>query len=258
MSDGRSHDGPMFETVLGVRFLNADVRDALALLERGGLMVVPSAPVMTMLDKDEQCRRAIESSDFAIVDSAYLASLWWLYKRRRLKRTSGLKFLRAFIASDMARKRGDLFLVNPTDDDRDQNLALLRSNGFEIDEALCYTAPNYNKRCVEDEELLTRLEKHRPRFVMLNVGGGVQEPLGRFLKARLSYLPGIICTGAAIAFLTGRQASISPRADALGAGWLLRSLSDPKRFVPRYAASLRLASMIFRYGSEMPPLVSRA
>lgn len=246
-----------FETVLGVRFLNGPATDAMALLSRGALMVVPSAPVLVMVATDPRCRAALSGADFAIVDSAYLRALWWLFKRKWLRRVSGLEFLRNFLASDIAKPRGALFLVNPSDEHRDANLELLRSQGFDITETECYTAPIYDKDRIEDPELLRRLNATRPRYVLLNVGGGVQEPLGLYLKANLSYMPGIICTGAAIAFLTGMQAPISERADAWGLGWLVRSLDDPRQFVPRYLSSLQLARLVFQYGADMPAVGSR-
>ncbi len=33
-------------------------------------------------------------------------------------------------------------------------------------------------------------------------------------------------------------------------GWLLRSLSAPRRFVPRYLRSLRLVPLLLRYASN--------
>ena len=61
---------------------------------------------------------------------------------------------------------------------------------------------------LEDAALLARIEARKPKFVMLNIGGGTQERLGHFLRSRLSYRPAIICTGAAVAFYrAGRPGS---------------------------------------------------
>ena len=54
-----------------------------------------------------------------------------------------------------------------------------------------------------------------------------QERLGLYLKQRLSYRPAIHCIGAAIGFLSGDQVYIPVWADALGMGWLYRTLADP-------------------------------
>ncbi|MBW1700409.1 MAG: WecB/TagA/CpsF family glycosyltransferase [Deltaproteobacteria bacterium] len=68
------------------------------------------------------------------------------------------------------------------------------------------------------------LEKRKPKYVLINIGGGTQEKLGLFLKKNLSYKPGIICNGAAIAFLTEKQVSIPTFFDAFYMGWLLKCL----------------------------------
>jgi len=243
----------MIEVILGVPFLNAPLSAAMSRISRGGLMVVPSAPMLASLPQNEAYRRAVEGCDFALVDSAYLALLWYLRTGKRLNRVSGLEFIRAFLAADIGRAHGDLFLVNPTDEDTTANLAVLRAHGFDISIDECYTAPVYNRSHIEDPRLAQILAEKRPRFVLLNVGGGVQEPLGLYLKSRLTYEPAIICTGAAIAFVSGRQASIPPWADRLGLGWLVRCIDAPRQFVPRYARSLVLAPLLMIHGRKMPP-----
>ena len=81
---------------------------------------------------------------------------------------------------------------------------------------------------------------------MINLGSGVQEPLGYYLKQNLNYNPGIICTGAAISFFTKSQANISPFIDKLGLGWLWRCISNPIVFIPRYLSAFRLFFLILK------------
>jgi N-acetylglucosaminyldiphosphoundecaprenol N-acetyl-beta-D-mannosaminyltransferase len=247
---------PTYERILGVRFLDAPVSDAIELLRDGGLMVVPSAPALTLLARSRAYRDALLGSDFAIVDSAYLAVLWFALMRRRLHRVSGLEFLREFFRQRIGAAHGELFMVNPSDEDAIANIELLRMYGYDIGMSQCYTAPVYDPAQVDDDVLVQRLEDGRPAYVLLNLGGGVQEPLGLFLKRRLTFTPGIICTGAAIAFLTGRQANIPDWADKAGLGWLLRIAGDPRRFFPRYAESARLATLLWEYRRELPPILS--
>jgi UDP-N-acetyl-D-mannosaminuronic acid transferase (WecB/TagA/CpsF family) len=102
--------------------------------------------------------------------------------------------------------------------------------------------------------MLTRL---RPQHVVVTVGGGTQERLGLYLKRNLPYLPAIHCIGAAIAFLSGDQVHIPVWADKFYLGWLFRSLSDPKRYVPRYWDARNLFQLILRYRHELPPLIER-
>jgi UDP-N-acetyl-D-mannosaminuronic acid transferase (WecB/TagA/CpsF family) len=87
---------------------------------------------------------------------------------------------------------------------------------------------------------------------VLTLGGGTQERLGSYLKRNLSYKPSIHCIGAAIAFLSGDQVHIPVWADRYYLGWLFRSLSEPKRYVPRYWEARRLFWMLRRYRDQMP------
>ena len=44
------------------------------------------------------------------------------------------------------------------------------------------------------------LMKNYCAYILINLGSGIQEPLGLYLNENLNFKPGIICTGAAIAF----------------------------------------------------------
>jgi UDP-N-acetyl-D-mannosaminuronic acid transferase (WecB/TagA/CpsF family) len=58
--------------------------------------------------------------------------------------------------------------------------------------------------------------------------------------------------GAAIAFLSGDQVHIPVVVDQLGLGWLWRSVSNPKRFVPRYWDARHLVPLMLRYKDRLP------
>ena len=109
-----------------------------------------------------------------------------------------------------------------------------------------------SRRCIRradvaDPGLLQLIEAQRPRYILVNIGGGTQEPLGLYLRQNLSYRPSIICVGAAIAFITGMQAAIPVWADTLMLGWFLRCLHAPGKFVPRIWKGLRLVTIMAKY-----------
>jgi UDP-N-acetyl-D-mannosaminuronic acid transferase (WecB/TagA/CpsF family) len=116
-------------------------------------------------------------------------------------------------------------------------------------------APFYGP-VIDDAQLLERLNQIRPQHVIVTIGGGNQERLGLYLKRNLSYLPAIHCIGAAIAFLSGDQVHIPVWADKFYLGWLFRSLSEPKRFIPRYWAAFRLFPLMLRNRANLPALRS--
>lgn len=235
--------------ILGIRFIQAEIHFiASKLLNAGGLLVAPSGPGLAQdFRNDAFYRRALMGADIVLPDSGYMVILWNLFQRRsQIKRLSGLKWIRFFVENCLPNIK-DSFWVMPTKDDWEANLGWLTRNGVTVEEGYCYLAPYYPRAGdIFDKELLDRIESTKPSVIIINLGGGVQERLGYYLKKQLSYRPAILCTGAAIAFLSGRQANIPTWADQLYLGWFLRCLQNPKVFIPRYWNSFSLAMSLLK------------
>jgi N-acetylglucosaminyldiphosphoundecaprenol N-acetyl-beta-D-mannosaminyltransferase len=243
-----------FQQILGIRFFVGDAQGAVDLVsERGGLVVVPSAPTLKDLASDESYRESLLGADFAIADSALMVLIWNLVERNRIPKLSGLKYLRALVAQPEFRVEGNNFWVMASPKSARRNLKWLRENGVNVADEDVYLAPLYGT-VINDTELLRRLEERRPKHVIMGVGGGVQERVGYYLKQNLSYLPAIHCIGAAIAFLSGDQVGIPVWVDTLGMGWLWRIFSDPKRFGPRYWGARFLAPLLLKYRDRLPAI----
>lgn len=168
--------------------------------------MVPSAPVLVDMVDKPALREALLGADLAVTDSGLMVLLWWLLKREKLERVSGLEYLKLLLqelkaesgkrkapadAGPMAGSSGrsasgeggKIFWVMPTDAARDRNLAWLRSQGFTTTEGDCYVAPMYAAEGpLSDETLLSVIRERRPAHIILALGGGVQERLGWFLK----------------------------------------------------------------------------
>ena len=108
-----------------------------------------------------------------------------------------------------------------------------------------YLAPVYDKDKLVDKKLLKVIKKIKPNFIITNIGGGVQEVLGLYLKRNLKFKTTILCTGGAISFFTGDQAPINNFIDRLYLGWLVRLVFNPLIFFKRYVRGLRLIPMVF-------------
>ena len=236
-----------FQTILGIKFYVGELPGLLELCEAGNFIVVPAAPALVDLTTNPAYRRALENSDLAITDSGFMVVLWKLLTGESLPRISGLKLLRGLLAGPALKNPGSSFWIMPSERELEVNLAWLQRNNYDAAREQCYVAPHYAKGAIADPELLARIEARRPRYVIVNIGGGSQEPLGLYLRENLSYRPSIICTGAAIAFVTGTQAAIPVWADTLMLGWLLRCLHDPGKFTPRIWKGLRLAGLMAKY-----------
>ena len=288
-----------YRHILGIRFYVGPLGGLIEQTRQGGLIVVPSAPVLVGLTGDPAHRQALEASDLAVTDSGFMVILWGIFQRERLVRISGLRYLRTLLDWREFREPGATFWIMPSKRDEVGNRFWLAEQGMAVAEDECYIAPIYSSQGpLEDPALLALIEARRPRFVMINLGGGVQERLGWYLKDALekaetgnlkpessdscpapqtssfsshasssssdlrfqvsgfdrpaspAYHPALICTGAAIAFLSNRQVNIPPWADRLVLGWLMRSLSEPAKFIPRYWRSLRLVALLWKHGSK--------
>jgi UDP-N-acetyl-D-mannosaminuronic acid transferase (WecB/TagA/CpsF family) len=114
-------------------------------------------------------------------------------------------------------------------------------------------APKY-ARAVADDSLVALVNQRRPRHLIIGLGGGVQEKLGRYMKNHCAGRPAIHCIGAAIGFLSGDQVRIPNWADQWMLGWLFRCAANPGRFVPRYFKALQLLLILWKYHNRLPDL----
>lgn len=234
------------EQVLGIPFYKGTAADCYQRLHRhGGLLTAPSGPGLATVFSDQVYYQSVLASDLVIPDSGYLVLLWNTFFGGNLTRLSGLEFINYFVEAFPRECQQRLFLVNPTQSEQDANLRYLRSLGIHLTEDDCYIAPHYRQGAIVDKVLLAKLEEKRPQWVLINIGGGVQEILGAWLKKRLSYSPALLCTGAAIAFKTGKQVAIPNWADRVYLGWLFRIASDPRKYYKRYWEAVPLAKLLW-------------
>ncbi len=249
--------------ILGIPFLENNATEAVALSLEGGLVLVPAAPPLAGdFLRDFQYRESLLNADFVLPDSGAMVLIWNLAHpfspAKRLARLSGLEFIKALVVALSARPEVRSFWIMPNEREQAANLRWLHSrNVAGASEKDCYVAPNYGATrsadgALRDEELLAQIEAARPDVIVVNLGGGIQEKLGLFLKRELSYRPAIICTGAAIAFLSGCQASIPGWADKYYLGWFLRVANAPGKFAPRYLKAMKIFWLLIRYGESLP------
>lgn len=240
------------QRILGLDFFEGTPREAVERSKQGGLVVVPSAPVLERMAGDPPLRRALAEADLVLPDSGLMVLMWRLLTGKRITRISGLEYLDLFLREEEMRQAGALFWVMPSAAACEQNLRWLQGQGFPATAEDCYLAPLYPDGDLIDEALVDRIRRHRPRHVILTVGGGVQERLGFYLRNRLESRPGIHCIGAAIGFLSGHQVRIPAWADYFYLGWFFRCLHKPSHFLLRYWKALRLIPLMIRHREKSP------
>lgn len=238
--------------ILGIRFFTGSTEEAVAIALGGGLVVVPSAPVLVGAVDDPATQEALLDSDLAITDSGLMILLWRLLHRERIPRVSGLGYLQRLLREPAVRAPGATLWVMPGADAMQNNIAWLNAHGCAVGVDDCYIAPQYPPGPLADPVLLERVHARRPAHIVMAIGGGVQERLGHYLQKNAVYRPAIHCTGAAIGFLSGEQVSIPAWADRFFLGWFFRCLSSPGRFIPRYWKAMKLISMMLRNRSFSP------
>ncbi|MFC4738431.1 WecB/TagA/CpsF family glycosyltransferase [Flavobacterium ponti] len=236
--------------ILGIKFYNGGVKGVFNYLnDKGGLLTVPAAPALVTINKDKEYYKSLLQSDIVIPDSGYMVLIWNIFFKKKLKKISGLEFINFFLSQSTKVNNGNLFLVNPSDIDSEINTQYLNNCKFNINEKDNYTAPFY-KDNINDTLLLSKIEQNKPKWILINIGGGTQEKLGLYLKDNLSYKPAILCTGAALAFKTGRQGKMPNWMDQIYLGWLHRCMSNPKTFIPRYLKGFKLIKMVLSHKSN--------
>jgi UDP-N-acetyl-D-mannosaminuronic acid transferase (WecB/TagA/CpsF family) len=237
--------------ILGINFFQGTALQAVEKMREGGLLVVPAAPALKDLSSNASYREALLNADLTITDSAFMVIVWNRLQGDSITRLSGLEYLRELLKQPDIREPGNCIWIMASPISASRNIHWLAAQGVAVPDECVYMAPLYGEEIV-DTPLLELLERVRPKHVIVTVGGGTQERLGLYLKLNLSYLPAIHCIGAAIAFLSGDQVKIPAWADRNYLGWLYRSISDPRRYVPRYWQARKLLVMLFRYRDRLP------
>jgi N-acetylglucosaminyldiphosphoundecaprenol N-acetyl-beta-D-mannosaminyltransferase len=240
--------------ILGIRFFNGNVEEAVALLNRrGGFLIAPSGTCFARLREDEAYRRALLAADLAIADSGLMVVTWRLLQRENVERISGLKYLKHLLGKLKGEGNKRVFWVLPSERAQQTLFEWSHRETFSIKRENCYVAPRYGLD-IEDRDLLALVEQRRPAHVIIAIGSGAQEKLGHYLRENLSYRPAIHCIGAALGFITGDQAAIPDWVDRFYLGWLCRLLAQPRIFIPRLSRASELPWLIWKYGEKLPPM----
>ncbi len=234
------------------------MQEAVDRIRRGGLLVVPAAPALIEIQTNAGYREALLGADIILPDSAFMVLVWNRLRTRKISRLSGLEYLRVLLMQSDARAFGNTLWIMAGERSAKLNLDWLLQQGIRVRRECVYLAPWYGSGDIVDPRLLALIEQQRPQHVIVTLGGGNQERLGLYLRRNLSYTPAIHCIGAAIAFLSGDQVRIPEWADKYYLGWLFRSVSEPKRYAPRYWAARKLMGLILRYRSDLPPFLDNA
>jgi len=218
----------------GITFFSGSYAEIKRKIDKGGILVAPAASALSQIYKNRNYYNALKKSDVAILDSGFFCILLRIFKRLNAIKLSGFLFLNRFLNEKTHRK---ILLINPNKVSQKLNSEFLKSKG--IKNFKSYLAPLYNSN-IHDVKLLKLIKIYKPKYIIINLGGGTQELVALYIKNNINFKISIFCTGAAIAFMTGEQAPINKVIDRLYLGWFIRFLWNPIKNFKRTIQSLGL------------------
>ena len=208
--------------------------------DKGGVLVAPAASALANIDTDKQYYSSLKNSKIAILDSGFFCILLRIFRFQKVKKLSGFLFLKTFL--DNFKNQQKILFIDPSRKSNILNIKFLKSK--KIINFKTYIAPNYNKKFF-DLKLLNLINNYKPKYIVINIGGGSQEPLAIYINKNIKYNVSIMCTGAALAFMTGEQAPINKFIDKVYLGWLTRIIWNPKLYLGRILKSFKIIKFFF-------------
>ncbi len=226
----------------GIKFYNTNFNEIFKKIKRGGYLVAPAASALCDIDKNQRYYQSLLDSDVAILDSGFFCILLRIFKGKKVKKFSGYLFLKTLLNQEFANNIKFLNIDPNQEESKTNHLYLKKKN---LKNIKSYVAPKYLKN-FHDKKLINIIKKFKPNYILINIGGGTQEILAQLIVKKLKFKTSIICTGAAIAFLTKKQAPINDMIDKFYLGWMLRIMYNPKKSFFRTIRSLLLVRFFLK------------
>ena len=223
-----------------IKFYSGDYDQIKYEFDKGGVLVAPAASALANIDTDKQYYSSLKNSKIAILDSGFFCILLRIFRFQKVKKLSGFLFLKTFL--DNFKNQQKILFIDPSRKSNILNVKFLKSK--KIINFKTYIAPNYNKKFF-DLKLLNLINNYKPKYIVINIGGGSQEPLAIYINKNIKYNVSIMCTGAALAFMTGEQAPINKFIDKIYLGWLTRIVWNPKLYLGRILKSFKIIKFFF-------------
>ncbi|CAN1593727.1 Glycosyl transferase WecB/TagA/CpsF [Candidatus Pelagibacterales bacterium] len=228
----------------GIIFYEMDYYKTIKILKKSkGYLVAPAASALSLIKNKEFFHIALKKSRIAIFDSGFFCICLILLKGINFKKFSGYKFMKFFLQDNNVKKDKILSLDSSKQDSK-MNFNYLKKKRFRF--VKNYICPIYDPKKIYDYSLLKTINKYKPKFIIINLSGTVQEPLALFIIKNLKYKPIIFCTGAALSFFTGMQAPINNFVDKFYLGWLIRIIYNPIKNIPRIFISIKLFNLVLK------------
>ena len=227
-----------------ITFLNIKKNRIEKILNKKGLFLFPSGPGLSTLNQEKIYHKSLINADYVFFDSGFFVLLLKFFKNIKVHKISGYLFFSIFIKYLRKNKNTKILSVDPSSNLSFSNFNFFKKLGLKNKNILNYVAPIYKKGKIKDSNLVKIIKKKKPDFIILNIGGNVQEVLGDYINKKMKKKCRIFCTGAAISFFSGDQAPINKEIDKYYLGWLLRIIFKPNIFFKRYLLAFKLLFIV--------------
>ena len=225
-----------------IKFNNISYKEFNKCIIKKGLFVFPAGPALATIESSTNYFKSMQKANFVFFDSGFFVLLIKIFKNIDVTKFSGYKFLVLFFEYLKKNKEKKIFFIDPNTKFLKSNKKYIKKIG--IKKIYNYLAPHYDINNLSDKKLLKLINKFKPDYIVVNIGGGTQEVLGLYIKDKLKFQTTILCTGAAISFFTKDQAPINDFIDRYYLGWLVRLIFNPLTFFKRYMIGLKLIPMV--------------
>ena len=163
----------------GIKFHNNDFASLFSVIKEGGYLVAPAASALTSISDDRKYHDALIQSDIAILDSGFFCVLLRIFKGKKVSKYSGYLFLKNFLNLDFD-KETRFLSIDPNQEESKANTSYLSCKN--IKNLKNYVAPQYINEDISDNNLLEEINRFQPRYIIINLSGGIQELLALYIK----------------------------------------------------------------------------
>jgi len=178
------------------------------------------------------------NSTYITQDSKVLAARI-LLSGHRVKVCSGADLVSKLFNIISIYKENKIIIVGGSDGDADFLSEKYNIGGSQLQQLL--VPHGFLSDASNFEDVRKFLLANRVDIVLIAIGSPQQEILAEYLRKTVGYGVALICVGASIDFLTGKQRRAPKLFRACGMEWAWRFLSNPRRFAHRYLYSSPLA-----------------
>jgi N-acetylglucosaminyldiphosphoundecaprenol N-acetyl-beta-D-mannosaminyltransferase len=198
--------------------------------DRFAYVVTPNVDHLIRYHDDPSFRTLYADAGYILLDSRFLAHIFWLTKGERVQVCTGSDLTANLFARVIA-PADRIALIGSSNEQ-----ARLLAERYRLTALKHYNPPMGFIRDPQEVEACVRfVETNGPfRFCFLAVGAPQQEMLARMLKSRGVASGMAFCIGASVNFLTGVERRAPLWIQRLGMEWLFRLAMDPGRLAKRY------------------------